>query len=290
MTQRAAHGRRARLPARDRGAPAPAPGRDGRGVPEVYREVCRTPSRRCSAGGRATRWCPTGWRTPRWRWCRMGTTGEHRARGGRPGARGGLRGRCAARADVPAAARGRARASARRRARRRRCSTATSRPGLGGVLWAETPRRSAAPGAAGAELPDRARRRRRPPEHVDHLLTTCSAARPPSDPRFVELFDMTGDVMSEPLLGGMAQTRARPRASRCCAPGNTNCGGCGMSVGLQCSRARSPDTPVQLVDPRLLRHRHRRSVPAPRLRRAGGRHHLRLGGRGGHRPGARRRD
>lgn len=54
--------------------------------------------------------------------------------------------------------------------------------------------------------------------------------------------------MDAPLLGGMAQTVAdRPEALL--RPGNSNCGGCGMSLGLQMLSRAVGDRRVQLVIP-----------------------------------------
>lgn len=54
--------------------------------------------------------------------------------------------------------------------------------------------------------------------------------------------------MTEPLLAGLAQTdRDRPEAVL--RPGNTNCGGCGMSVALQFFRRAVEQRHVQLVIP-----------------------------------------
>ena len=54
--------------------------------------------------------------------------------------------------------------------------------------------------------------------------------------------------MDEPLLGGMAQT-ALDRAHPLLRPGNTNCGGCGMSSLLQMMGHASADRRLQLVMP-----------------------------------------
>lgn len=54
--------------------------------------------------------------------------------------------------------------------------------------------------------------------------------------------------MSEPLLGGMAQTPA-DRPLPILRAGNTNCGGCGMSIGLQMLGRAAGDRPLQLVIP-----------------------------------------
>ncbi|MBI4700998.1 MAG: pyruvate synthase subunit beta [Deltaproteobacteria bacterium] len=54
--------------------------------------------------------------------------------------------------------------------------------------------------------------------------------------------------MSEPMLGGMAQTE-RDRPEPLLRPGNTNCGGCGLSVMLQMLSRAVAHTPVQLVIP-----------------------------------------
>jgi pyruvate ferredoxin oxidoreductase beta subunit/2-oxoisovalerate ferredoxin oxidoreductase beta subunit len=53
---------------------------------------------------------------------------------------------------------------------------------------------------------------------------------------------------SEPLLGGIAQS-VRDRALPLLRPGNTNCGGCGMSVGLHFLSRAIGKTPVELVVP-----------------------------------------
>lgn len=53
---------------------------------------------------------------------------------------------------------------------------------------------------------------------------------------------------AEPLLGGMAQTAA-DRPAPLLRPGNTNCGGCGMSIGLQLLSRAVADRPVQMVIP-----------------------------------------
>ncbi len=54
--------------------------------------------------------------------------------------------------------------------------------------------------------------------------------------------------MTEPLLDGMAQTAADRREPLLRA-GNTNCGGCGMSIGLNFLSRAIGATPVQLVIP-----------------------------------------
>ena len=54
--------------------------------------------------------------------------------------------------------------------------------------------------------------------------------------------------MEEPLLHGIAQT-ALDRAEPLLRPGNTNCGGCGMSVGLQLLSRAAADHTLQLVIP-----------------------------------------
>lgn len=54
--------------------------------------------------------------------------------------------------------------------------------------------------------------------------------------------------MMEPILCGMAQT-ALDRADPLFRPGNTNCGGCGMSNLLQMLRRAVADRPVQLMIP-----------------------------------------
>lgn len=54
--------------------------------------------------------------------------------------------------------------------------------------------------------------------------------------------------MGEPLLQGMAQTE-RDRPEPLLRAGNTNCGGCGMSVGWQMLSRAAADRPLQLVIP-----------------------------------------
>lgn len=54
--------------------------------------------------------------------------------------------------------------------------------------------------------------------------------------------------MNEPLLSGMAQT-VLDRREPLLRPGNTNCGGCGMSNLLQMMRRAIADRPVQMVIP-----------------------------------------
>ncbi len=54
--------------------------------------------------------------------------------------------------------------------------------------------------------------------------------------------------MEEPLLHGIAQTD-RDRAEALLRPGNTNCGGCGMSVGLQMLSRAAANVPIQMVIP-----------------------------------------
>lgn len=54
--------------------------------------------------------------------------------------------------------------------------------------------------------------------------------------------------MRQPLLGGIALTQA-DRAEPVMRPGNTNCGGCGMSLGFQLLRHAVKDRPIQLVIP-----------------------------------------
>ncbi len=54
--------------------------------------------------------------------------------------------------------------------------------------------------------------------------------------------------MSERLLNGMAQTE-RDRPEPLLRPGNTNCGGCGMSIVLQMLSRAVGETPVQMVIP-----------------------------------------
>ena len=54
--------------------------------------------------------------------------------------------------------------------------------------------------------------------------------------------------MNEPLLDGMAQTTL-DRPEPLLRPGNTNCGGCGMSVGLNLLSRAVGSTPIQMVVP-----------------------------------------
>lgn len=54
--------------------------------------------------------------------------------------------------------------------------------------------------------------------------------------------------MSEPILEGMART-ARDRAEPLLRPGNTNCGGCGMSIALNMLSRAIAQRPVQIVIP-----------------------------------------
>ncbi len=54
--------------------------------------------------------------------------------------------------------------------------------------------------------------------------------------------------MNEPLLGGIALTQL-DRAEPVLRPGNTNCGGCGMSLGFQLLRRAVKERPIQLVIP-----------------------------------------
>ncbi|WP_136413909.1 thiamine pyrophosphate-dependent enzyme [Herbaspirillum sp. ST 5-3] len=56
------------------------------------------------------------------------------------------------------------------------------------------------------------------------------------------------NMMNEPLLCGVAQT-ALDRAQPLLRPGNTNCGGCGMSNLLQMMRRAVADRQVQLIIP-----------------------------------------
>jgi len=53
--------------------------------------------------------------------------------------------------------------------------------------------------------------------------------------------------MSEPILGEMVDCGVR--AEPILRPGNTNCGGCGMSVGLNLLSRAVGDTPIQIVIP-----------------------------------------
>lgn len=54
--------------------------------------------------------------------------------------------------------------------------------------------------------------------------------------------------MHEPALGGICQT-ARDRAEPVLRKGNTNCGGCGMSIALQMIRRAVGQRPVHMVIP-----------------------------------------
>ena len=58
----------------------------------------------------------------------------------------------------------------------------------------------------------------------------------------------TGPGLNEPALGGVAQSRA-DRPQPLLREGNTNCGGCGMSIGLNLLSRAAGDTPLQLVIP-----------------------------------------
>ena len=53
---------------------------------------------------------------------------------------------------------------------------------------------------------------------------------------------------NEPLMGGMVQT-TRDRCEPVLRAGNTNCGGCGMSIGLLFLSRAAADRPVQMVIP-----------------------------------------
>lgn len=52
----------------------------------------------------------------------------------------------------------------------------------------------------------------------------------------------------EPILGGMAQTEL-DRPEPLLRPGNTNCGGCGMSIAWNMLSRAAPDKPMQFVIP-----------------------------------------
>ncbi|MCB0215291.1 MAG: pyruvate synthase subunit beta [Caldilineae bacterium] len=54
--------------------------------------------------------------------------------------------------------------------------------------------------------------------------------------------------MNEPALGGIAQ-RAQDRPEPILRPGNTNCGGCGMSIGWQFLSRAVAHEPIQIVIP-----------------------------------------
>jgi Pyruvate:ferredoxin oxidoreductase and related 2-oxoacid:ferredoxin oxidoreductases, beta subunit len=54
--------------------------------------------------------------------------------------------------------------------------------------------------------------------------------------------------MNEPILGGLCQSE-RDRAEPIFRKGNTNCGGCGMSITLQMLRRAVGDRPVQMIIP-----------------------------------------
>ncbi|MEW6747504.1 MAG: thiamine pyrophosphate-dependent enzyme [Planctomycetota bacterium] len=54
--------------------------------------------------------------------------------------------------------------------------------------------------------------------------------------------------MAEPVLGGIALSE-KDRAEPVLRPGNTNCGGCGMSLALQLVRRALGGRPVQMVIP-----------------------------------------
>ena len=53
---------------------------------------------------------------------------------------------------------------------------------------------------------------------------------------------------SEPVLGGMAQTPV-DRCEPVLRAGNTNCGGCGMSIGLNMLSRAIGERKVQMVIP-----------------------------------------
>jgi pyruvate ferredoxin oxidoreductase beta subunit/2-oxoisovalerate ferredoxin oxidoreductase beta subunit len=53
---------------------------------------------------------------------------------------------------------------------------------------------------------------------------------------------------NEPLLGGIAQT-SLDRSEPILRPGNTNCGGCGMSIGLLMLSRAVAERPIQMVIP-----------------------------------------
>ena len=55
-------------------------------------------------------------------------------------------------------------------------------------------------------------------------------------------------MINEPVLGGMAQTPA-DRAEPIARPGNTNCGGCGMTVGHHFLARAAASQPIQMVIP-----------------------------------------
>lgn len=55
-------------------------------------------------------------------------------------------------------------------------------------------------------------------------------------------------IIDEPILGGIVQT-AHDRTAPLLRAGNTNCGGCGMSLGLQMLTHAAADRPVQMVIP-----------------------------------------
>src|SRR5512145_811484 len=55
-------------------------------------------------------------------------------------------------------------------------------------------------------------------------------------------------MKTEPMLGGVAQTAA-DRCEPLLRAGNTNCGGCGMSIALNMMSRAIADRPVQLVIP-----------------------------------------
>ncbi len=54
--------------------------------------------------------------------------------------------------------------------------------------------------------------------------------------------------MNEPVLGGAVQTAA-DRPEPILRAGNTNCGGCGMSIGLNLLAHAAAQAPVQIVIP-----------------------------------------
>ena len=56
------------------------------------------------------------------------------------------------------------------------------------------------------------------------------------------------EPINEPVLSGMAQT-SRDRCAPLLRPGNTNCGGCGMSIGLNMLSRAVGERPIQMVIP-----------------------------------------
>ena len=115
-------------------------------------------------------------------------------------------------------------------------------PGMGGVLWSEL--RALADhdsilqgyvlGLGGGDIR---------PEHLTGILDEMIAREASADPE-----DPGGELMAEPILAGMAHTEL-DREEPLLRAGNTNCGGCGMSVALQLISRAIAEHQVQFVIP-----------------------------------------